>query len=701
MADQNIKVNINLDLTEFNKNAKAMSDALSKVLGKDIKMFTDELGKAETALNGTEKAIKGVGAAATTTGDGLKQSNKQWNNLSLVIQDLPFGFRGIQNNLPALAAGFAQVTGPIYLAVSALIAIWTAFGDEITKVIFKTSEAANQNKIVSDSFKSVESSVVQASVSVDKMNFMIDQAKQGFVSKDKVVKTYNETLGKTIGQQSSFNGVVDAMASKGEKYIELVTMMSFANALAAQSAKEAFTALMAEAKAPQEALGSIQKFGKGALSSVEYLINSIRGKTGELTPISDALYGAVGTVEKGKEVQAATKNVDFIQSFLKNVRSEISKFAKDNQFNIFDFGDEKAAKVDTTNLELLKKQQKYYKDDLDIFYYYGGLIIAEEERLAIKKAEIEGRSQDEIKRIRKGFETDMIINQQEYGRAIMAIAEKNTKEYEKNEEEIGKIILKTREDIRDALNKVNKGITDDEIKKIKDALAVKLRLNRNNVNLQVKSYEEALKKLEAERQKLIDLDLPTAQIDEEINSTKNKLEALGTTWDQTAQGISNVISGVLADSFTMLGEHIGNLMTGDAIQGIEQFQKMLANALINIGKMLISYGTLLTIAFSAPDPIVAIAAGVAAVALGTAIKNIANKQAVSPTAFANGGIVSGPTMGLMGEYPGAQNNPEVIAPLDKLKDLIGGGGNGQFVLRGQDLVLAMQRSNSSLNIRRG
>jgi hypothetical protein len=55
----------------------------------------------------------------------------------------------------------------------------------------------------------------------------------------------------------------------------------------------------------------------------------------------------------------------------------------------------------------------------------------------------------------------------------------------------------------------------------------------------------------------------------------------------------------------------------------------------------------------------------------------------------------------MGEYPGAKNNPEVIAPLDKLKDMIGGQGNGQFVLRGQDLVLALQRSNSSLNIKRG
>jgi hypothetical protein len=30
-----------------------------------------------------------------------------------------------------------------------------------------------------------------------------------------------------------------------------------------------------------------------------------------------------------------------------------------------------------------------------------------------------------------------------------------------------------------------------------------------------------------------------------------------------------------------------------------------------------------------------------------------------------------------------------------------GGGNGQFVLKGNDLVLALQRSNYSLNLRRG
>tara|TARA_R100000329_G_scaffold151490_1_gene147918 strand:+ start:2456 stop:5092 length:2637 start_codon:yes stop_codon:yes gene_type:complete len=66
--------------------------------------------------------------------------------------------------------------------------------------------------------------------------------------------------------------------------------------------------------------------------------------------------------------------------------------------------------------------------------------------------------------------------------------------------------------------------------------------------------------------------------------------------------------------------------------------------------------------------------------------------------FASGGIVSTPTMGLMGEYPGARSNPEVIAPLDKLTGMIGGTQSnvqvgGEFTLRGQDLVVALQRAD--------
>ena len=78
--------------------------------------------------------------------------------------------------------------------------------------------------------------------------------------------------------------------------------------------------------------------------------------------------------------------------------------------------------------------------------------------------------------------------------------------------------------------------------------------------------------------------------------------------------------------------------------------------------------------------------------------------------MADGGIVTGPTHALIGEG----NESEAVMPLSKLSGMLnttfnagamsgagGMGGNGSFVLRGNDLVLALQRSNSSLNLRRG
>lgn len=66
--------------------------------------------------------------------------------------------------------------------------------------------------------------------------------------------------------------------------------------------------------------------------------------------------------------------------------------------------------------------------------------------------------------------------------------------------------------------------------------------------------------------------------------------------------------------------------------------------------------------------------------------------------FASGGIISGPTIGMMGEYPGAKSNPEVVAPLDKLKNIIGtsGGGGGELVTRisGQDLLIMLDRAET-------
>lgn len=64
--------------------------------------------------------------------------------------------------------------------------------------------------------------------------------------------------------------------------------------------------------------------------------------------------------------------------------------------------------------------------------------------------------------------------------------------------------------------------------------------------------------------------------------------------------------------------------------------------------------------------------------------------------MASGGILSGPSLVMAGEYPGARSNPEVIAPLSDLKKYgVGNGGdinvniNGK--VQGNELVLLVER----------
>ena len=70
--------------------------------------------------------------------------------------------------------------------------------------------------------------------------------------------------------------------------------------------------------------------------------------------------------------------------------------------------------------------------------------------------------------------------------------------------------------------------------------------------------------------------------------------------------------------------------------------------------------------------------------------------------FSEGGIVSGPTLGLVGEYPGAKTNPEVIAPLDKLRGMLGGQAvqvTGK--ISGRDILLTSERNAIDRNRVRG
>lgn len=176
--------------------------------------------------------------------------------------------------------------------------------------------------------------------------------------------------------------------------------------------------------------------------------------------------------------------------------------------------------------------------------------------------------------------------------------------------------------------------------------------------------------------------------------------------------IGEVITGGLNQLATGIGQALGQALASGG-----NLSKSLAKVVLTtIGSMVTQLGKLaigigigikkIQVALQSLSPAVAIAAGIALVALGAFASSQAGKistggsAASSPPKFAKGGIVSGPTMGLVGEYPGARQNPEVIAPLNKLKSMIGGGNQninvgGQIRLEGQDLLIAIQRANET------
>lgn len=91
-------------------------------------------------------------------------------------------------------------------------------------------------------------------------------------------------------------------------------------------------------------------------------------------------------------------------------------------------------------------------------------------------------------------------------------------------------------------------------------------------------------------------------------------------------------------------------------------------------------------------PFVGIALGLAAVSAIIAAMSAIPK-------FANGGIVSGPTMAMVGEYAGASGNPEVIAPLDKLRSMLSFNSSGvseevKFRIDGRTLVGILEKESS-------
>jgi tape measure domain-containing protein len=176
-----------------------------------------------------------------------------------------------------------------------------------------------------------------------------------------------------------------------------------------------------------------------------------------------------------------------------------------------------------------------------------------------------------------------------------------------------------------------------------------------------------------------------------IRDIKSALTETDNAWDALTQTIDGFIS--LFQSLQSIVEIIKTITAvTQTMQAVNDAttQKQLANAGAQVAAntAVAGSGAASSVA-SIPyvGPILAIAA----------LASIVAAIATLPK-FADGGLIYGPTLGLMGEYGGASSNPEVVAPLNKLRALIGEGGGGtqkvKFHIEGRELVGIMNKQNN-------
>jgi hypothetical protein len=664
MADnQMVKIEFDFDLGNVPASAKKFAEYL-----KGIEISSEQAkGQLKTLGNEIDKTADKM----NKSGSALKKTNQQYMNLALVIQDLPYGFRGIQNNLPALLGGLAGVGGAAYLAFSAIIAgltFWDEHNRKVTASAKKlkeqedevvkgvTNEALRVNELIAVLENETETRDRKRRAIKELQSINPDVFKDLKLEGDKVkdlntyYNAYIENLKNVIllkQYEKDLEAIIQAELKTGKplqiqkqkeikKSTELLTLNNAA-------LKDNISSTKVLTLKDEKVIGNINKYNKSQETKLD-LFNKIK-------KISPAV--ALGGGKDGTAKKAPKENV--------------SKYEEDLSRAIFNF----------------------YKDNLFQAEHYFNQLNDIEKLNALKQAVINKASNDELTAIEATYAQKSINFHQQVEDKKIAIRQTSAKR---------------QEDLTEADLKAKKKILDrdfqNEMDAIQNKLSAQLKGNRKDPLQQGQNYNEAIGSL-------IIMGMKAGTTAEQIEKLQDKINNLNASAEGTAAAfspIADILNNLATNTLVEFGTQIGNLISGGEFS-LDGFLSMIASALIQIGTHLVMVSKLFLAvkALFASNGLLApfaIPIGIAAIAAGVALNNsISKKQNVK--AFANGGIVSGPTMGLIGEYPGAKSNPEVVAPLDKLKDMLGSNGGGQFILKGQDLVLAMNRSESSLKLRRG
>lgn len=639
--------------------AGGSSKELADVLNSQLAPAVDKTKVAFEGVNTSSyNNFRAIGQADRITREfaagGLTQGLNGLTMFGNTLTRLAVQENGFGNAINGLADSFMGPAG-IVLAISAVVGAFEAYS--------KAEKEAQKNtvdfgKTIIDTNTEIKEALNLHNAQITSMRSLVAIATDYTTSED----TRNEALKRIKSTLSSVN---KEEADKLKTTQDLIgASYLYIEALKAQQLAEVTGKRIAEL--------DIQ------LEEDRNLVKS-KGKDGftlmQLLGISDRDV-EVAEARIAQTVQLKDRLEDLNKSA--TTQSLKNPFSTDNTSG----GNTKKAQEDKTNLELLKSKQAFYKDDIYMYSFYADEIVREEGRLEILKAKENKAGSDVILRIQENTAQKLLNNEKTLGLELAKIDEKQAKDDEKQAKDDEKAL----EDIQikaaqDNISRIEENLRLEEELANKDFDKKKVALKKAMSDISesmngvdnakaIEMYTKALDKL-SNAEKMNDA--------KQTNDTLNKQEQ---EYKKFAQTLSKDVANGLMSVFDALGKG------KDPIEAI-------GNAFLHIGEQIaavIVEASILEALMSAMPELKGAFAAIGAVSSAVGYSG----------PHANGGITNGPSFGLIGEA-----GPEAIMPLSKLGNVVnnsfsagamsGGGSSsgGQFVLRGQDLLVALNRTQKS------
>ncbi len=608
----------------------------------------------QTGLNQASQSVTNFGNAVRTNLKPTADATNALSNLSRVAQDAPYGFMGIANNLNPLLESFQRLSkesGGAGSALKALVGgltgpagIGLALGAVSSLVVAFGDDIANWIANTGELEKANKQ--LRASF-IDNLK----SAEATIASDEALVSVITDVTQSTEAREaalsklkSEYKGNVELQKTDindGAKLLEIITKIS--NALVRKAEIEATAKIIGE------------KYAELIRLQTADLEEQI-GDLSTATKVWDFFAGSIKGAFSGTAGQLAATSINLTTDALDKNAKQVAK--TQNSINSlketlkgltqasFEAGD--YSTLSTTAPKAGKGSGATAKGEYDL-----------QSTINLLKAEQKAYKDDIA--LYSDYTSKILFKEEELAKAKAKERNASMLELENIGKEYDAKQLENVIWLQGEYDKVNEKINKQNLKKLQDA-------NKDKEEEEKRAAKE-LEKIEKEK--------------------ADQLKELQKQHEQFAEVISQNVTNAL---FTMY----------DAIQAGEPPLKALGDFLANLVKQFAAAIIQATI-FKGIMALLNVATGGGSGFFGSILGSVSKIFGA-----AEGGIVSQPTILMTGE--GGQS--EAIMPLNKLGNMMnstfnagamsgGGAGNGQFVLKGNDLVLALQRSNYSLNLRRG